>query len=224
MSASIAIISVHPDDETLGCGGTMLKHRAAGDDLHWLIVSRALAPQWSEELKKTKAAEIEGVARAYGVASWTQFEFPAAHLDTVAANDLIHAIHGFLHSVKAETLYLVHGGDVNSDHAAVFSAVTSVVKPFHLRRLGLRRVLCYETLSSTEAAPALAHRAFLPIVFSDITPWIDRKIEIMDLYASETQGELMPRSASAIRALARWRGATIGSEYAEAFMPLREII
>lgn len=224
MSRSIAIISVHPDDETLGCGGTMLKHRAAGDSLHWLIVSRALASQWSDELKAVKAAEIKAVAEAYEMSSWKQCEFPAAHLDTVAKNDLIHAINGFLDSIQAETVYLVHGGDVNSDHAAVFDAVTSVVKPFHLKRLGIRRVLCYETLSSTDAAPALAHRAFLPVVFSEITPWIDRKIEIMGLYASETQAELMPRGASAIRALARWRGATIGCEYAEAFMPLREII
>ncbi|CAN5788592.1 PIG-L family deacetylase [soil metagenome] len=223
MSRSIAIISVHPDDETLGCGGTILKHQAAGDHLHWLVVSRALAPQWSDELKKIKAGEIDAVAHAYGMTYWKQLEFPAAHLDTVAANDLIHAINAFLDSVKPEVLYLVHGGDVNSDHAAVFSAVTSVVKPFHLQRLGLRRVLCYETLSSTEAAPPLAHRSFLPVAFSDITPFLERKIEIMGLYASETQGELMPRGSSAIRALARWRGAAIGCEYAEAFMPLREI-
>ena len=89
---------------------------------------------------------------------------------------------------------------------------------------GIRRILGYETLSSTDAAPARSDRAFTPNVFCDITPYIDRKLEIMRLYETEIHAEPMPRSMSAIRALARLRGATISVEYAEAFMLIREVL
>jgi len=98
-----------------------------------------------------------------------------------------------------------------------------VLKPFYMNRRGVRRVLGYETLSSTDAAPPRVERAFVPNVYSDISAYIDRKLEVMALYATEVQPEPMPRSASAIRALARFRGSTISAEYAEAFTLIREV-
>jgi LmbE family N-acetylglucosaminyl deacetylase len=89
---------------------------------------------------------------------------------------------------------------------------------------GVKRVLCYETLSSTDAAPQRGERVFMPNVYSDITPYLERKIEIMGLYASEIHAEPMPRSPSAIRALARFRGSTVSAEYAEAFTMIREVM
>jgi LmbE family N-acetylglucosaminyl deacetylase len=105
----------------------------------------------------------------------------------------------------------------------VFRAVTVLLKPFHMKKYSVRRLLCFECLSSTDAAPPDAGSAFLPNVFSDITPHIDRKIEILNAYGTEAQPEPLPRTPSAVRALARYRGATIGVEYAEAFMLIREI-
>jgi LmbE family N-acetylglucosaminyl deacetylase len=137
---------------------------------------------------------------------------------------LIDAIRGVIDKVQPETLYLVHDGDVHTDHHQVFVATMSVAKAFYMRRLGIQRVLSYETLSSTEAAPTQAKRAFLPNVFCDITPHLDRKIEIMALYETEVQSDPFPRGPSAIRAQARLRGATIGVEYAEAFMLIREVL
>ena len=92
-----------------------------------------------------------------------------------------------------------------------------------LPKNGVKRLLCFECLSSTDAAPPLQGRGFCPNVFCDITDQIDQKIDIMNLYVTEMQGELKPRSDSAIRALARVRGATISVMYGEAFMLIREI-
>ena len=92
------------------------------------------------------------------------------------------------------------------------------------QRFGVRRVLSYEVLSSTDAAPPHPNAAFIPNVFSDVTSHIEGKLEIMALYETEIQSDPMPRSMSVIRALARYRGATIGAEYAEAFMLVRELI
>jgi LmbE family N-acetylglucosaminyl deacetylase len=99
----------------------------------------------------------------------------------------------------------------------------AVCKAFYMRALGIRRILSYETLSSTEAAAPHHCRAFVPNVTVEITPYIERKVEIMGLYGSEIQAEPFPRSPSAIRALARYRGAGIGVAQAEAFVLVREV-
>lgn len=219
----VLIISVHPDDEALGCGGTILKHAAAGDRLFWLVMTEAFEPQWSKEIITCKAAEVEIVAQAYGIQEFFKLGFPTTQLDTVPQADMIASIRNVIEKVKPEQVYMVHRGDIHTDHYATFLAAMSVFKPFYMAQLGVRRVLCYETLSSTEAAPAFVERSFTPNMFSDITPFIDRKIEIMNLYASETHSDPFPRGPSAIRALARFRGATISVDYAEAFVLVREI-
>ncbi len=214
---NILIISVHPDDETLGCGGSILKHRERGDVVRWLILTSAREPLWSSELIAVKSLEVEQVARAYDIPVPIRPGLPAGQLDRVAQEDIMFPVRDAVVETRPEVVYLVHGGDVNSDHRSAFAAIMSVLKPFHLPKLGVRRVLSYETLSSTEAAPPLAQNAFLPQICSDISQWIERKVDIMALYASEAHEEPLPRSPSAIRARARTRGAAFGIEYAEAF-------
>lgn len=219
----VLAISAHPDDETLGAGGTLLAHAAAGDEVHWVVVTQPL-PQWyGSEIIQKAGEQVERVAKEYKCKTHERLGFPTARLDTVPQADLIKKIGDAVAAVKPEVVYMVHEGDVHSDHAAVFRATMSVLKPFHMKKYGVERVLAYETLSSTDAAPVKAARAFLPTVYNDITPYADRKIEIMGMFDTEKQDELMPRGASAIRALGRYRGATIGVEYAEAFQLIREI-
>ncbi len=219
---NILALSAHPDDETLGCAGTLLRHGAAGDTLFWLIVTQAHTPQWSAEVIERKAREVERVAEAYGMKDVFRLGLPTTTLDTVPQGDLIARISEVVAQVKPEVILTVHDGDIHTDHHAVFTAAMSAVKPFRMGQLGVRRILSHEIPSSTDAAPPQRHRLFAPNVFTDITPFIDRKIEIMAMYESEAQSDLLPRGPSALRALARVRGATIGVEYAEAFMLIRE--
>lgn len=220
----ILAIAVHPDDETLGCGGTLLKHVAQGDEVYWLIVTQAFEPNWSAEVIARKAVEVEQVAMAYGVKQFYKLGFPTTRLDITPQAELIDSIRKVIGQVKPEIVYLVNRSDVHTDHHAVFLAAMSVLKGFYMNTFGVRRVLAYETLSSTEAAPPLPERVFIPTVYNDITPYLERKIEIMRLFASEAQSELSPRGDSAIRAQARYRGAAIEAEYAEAFMLIREVM
>lgn len=221
--STVLVISAHPDDETLGCGGALLRHRDAGDVLFWLIATETHEPQWSKESISRRAKEVVEVAAQYGVEHTSKLGFRAARLDTVPQAELIDAIRAVVMDVRPEIVYLVHEGDVHSDHRAVFAASMSVLKAFRMRDCGVRRVLSYETLSSTEAAPVHPQRVFLPHVYRDITPYLERKLEIMGLYESEVHADPLPRGPSAIRALARYRGAAIGVEYAEAFMLIREV-
>ncbi len=220
---NVLVISAHPDDETLGSGGTLLKHAARGDAVSWLIASQGQEPQYSRELIRRKAAEVDRVAEAYGMAKCLRLGLPAARLDTLPIADVMAGIRDAVASVAPEVVYVVYGGDVHTDHQVVFVATMAVLKPFHMAGLGVRRVLCYETLSSTEAAAPLPGRGFTPTVFSDIGGSIDRKLAIMRLYESEAHDDPLPRGPAAIRALARYRGAAIGVDYAEAFALVREL-
>ena len=149
--------------------------------------------------------------------------YPTATIDRVGQSNLISDIRDVIVRVRPEVIYLVNGGDVHTDHRVVYSSTMSVTKAFHMRSLGVNRVLCSEILSSTEAAPPQDHGKFVPNTYSDISPFLERKLEIMNLYESELQEDPFPRGPSAIRSLARLRGATIGVEYAEALMLVREI-
>ena len=217
----VLVIAAHPDDETLGCGGTLLKHRAEKSSLYWIVATSPHPPQYSARTIDQKAAEVRKVAQAYRVEKYFKLGFPAARLDTIPKEDLIGKIRDV--STSGRT-YLVHGGDVHTDHQAVFTAGMSVLKPLYMKKYGVRRILCYETLSSTEAAPANRGVFFRPNVFSDITRYLDRKVEIMSIYRTEIQKDPLPRGPSAIRALARYRGAAIGVESAEAFELVREFV
>ena len=222
-TSRVLVISVHPDDETLGCGGALLRHRANGDRLFWLIVTQSFPPRWPDEVVASKAVEVQRVAEAYGMEQTEKLGLPTTKLDALPQSELIDGIRRVVADIRPEVVYLVHDGDVHSDHHVVFQATLCVLKAFYMRQMGVRRILSYETLSSTEAAPPQFARQFVPTVFQDITPHLDRKVEIMAIYASEAQSDPMPRGPDAIRALARYRGATIGVKYAEAFMLIREV-
>ncbi len=219
----VLTISAHPDDETVGCGGTLLRHAARGDELFWLVVTKACPPQWDEQTVKRKEAEVEQVAGAFGIKRTFLPGMPANRLDSTPINDVVAVVREAVEVARPECVYTVYPGDIHTDHQVVFRAVSIVLKPFHMRRLGVRRILCFETLSSTDSAAPIPNNSFLPTVFHDIGEFLERKIGIMALYETEVQVEPLPRAPSALRALARLRGATVGLEYAEAFALIREI-
>lgn len=216
------VISPHPDDETLGCGGTLLKHAARGDELFWVIVTGMSAEAgFDKERTKRREEEIALVSREYGFREVVRLGFPAAGLDTVPRAGLTEKLSEAFHAVRPEAIYLPHPGDIHSDHRAASEAALSAGKAF--RCPWIKRICAYETLSETEFAPPLAGRAFLPNSFSDITGNLGRKIGIMGAYAGETGEHPFPRSMESINALAVLRGTAAGVRHAEAFMVLKEI-
>lgn len=218
----VLVIAPHPDDETLGCGGTLLKHLAAGDSVAWLIVTRGHEPHWSNEILDAKEQEIERVAKAYRFEHVYRLDCPTARMDSLPQDEVIASFHKVIDEAKPDCVYLNHGGDVHSDHRIIFDSVISAIKPFNSKRHGVKRILSYETASSTDAAPP-GFTTFIPTVFTDISEFIDRKLEIMSVYETEIQPYPLPRALDSLRTLARYRGATIGIEYAEAFMLVREV-
>lgn len=217
------VVAPHPDDETLGCGGSILRWLETGDDVAILIVTRTFPPRWSPEQIAAKQAEVARVTQAYWPATVTWLEFPSSRLDTVPLGDLIDAVGAVVTRLAPQAMFVPSPYDVHSDHRRVWDAATAVAKPFRLHRLGLRRVAAYEAASSTDAMPALAG-GFRPHIFNDITPYMERKLTILSLYQTEVHDGDLPRTPDAVRAQARLHGSTVGLRYAERFSMVWEVL
>ena len=221
MSKKVIIVAPHPDDETLGCGGTVLKHVAAGDEVHWLILTD-VAEQYgfTPDRVASRTREIQRIAAFYGFAATHNLALSPARLDTLPRGELVAKIAAVFSSVMPHVVYLPFRGDVHSDHGIAFDAVASCTKWF--RYPSVQRVLAYETLSETEQG-LIPAAGFAPTFFVNIAEHLEAKLEALDIYASEIGQFPFPRSREAVRALAMLRGATSGCTAAEAFVLLREI-
>ena len=221
---SVLAIATHPDDETLGCSGTLLKHYARGDHIYWLIVTRTWEPLFSPGQVAQQKRQVRAVEQAYPFDRTFWLDFPTTQLETIPLNDLIRKIHEVIVELRPDCVYVPNRSDVHSDHRVTFHAVMAVLKSFHMNARGVRRILACEVLSETDAAPQMLECSFAPTVYSDITATMERKLELMSLFESEVQPDPGPRSLSAIKSLARYRGASINVQYAEAFSLVRESI
>ncbi len=219
--ADILVVAPHPDDETLGCGGSLLRHGGNGDSVHWLIATAMREDLgYTPERMAAREAEIEAVTRHYAFAGVHRLGFPTTGLDTLPLRELIAAVANVLDRVRPEILYLPFPDDAHSDHRIVFNACAACSKWF--RSPFLREILSYETLSETNFG--LDPQAnFRPNLYVDIHDHLDGKIDAMRLYAGETADLPFPRSDAAIRALAQLRGSESGYRAAEAFMILKQL-
>lgn len=218
----ILIVSAHPDDEILGAGGTLLKHKKQGDTLHWLITTRVTEDGgFSAERIQSRDSEIKQVAKGLGVATTHQLNYKTMHLTDDSLLTMIPEIAQILASTKPERIYLVNRSDAHSDHRITFQAVMACTKSF--RAPFLKSVLMYECISETEFGVATAENMFVPNFFVDITDFFSEKTALMQIYSSELGQHPFPRSLRNMEALATFRGATAGVEYAEAFQLLKYI-
>lgn len=219
MKNKVLIIAVHPDDETLGCGGTLLKHKANGDEIHWLICT-TIDKEHNYYMKREN--EIEEVSNLYNFDSVHNLRLKTMQVDEYTASELVGKISQVIKEVQPNIVYLPFKGDVHSDHRKIFEASYSCTKSF--RYPFIKKIYMMETLSETEFAPSTKEDSFIPNVFVDVSEFFEQKIEIMKIFESEMAEHPFPRSERNLRALATLRGATCGCEYAESFVLLKEIL
>lgn len=214
----ILVIAPHPDDEVLGCGGTIIKYSKKGDEVYLCIVTKAYSPDWSEEFLKNRPKEIEESNKILGIKKTYFLDFPTAKLDTVPQKELNGSILKIIKEIQPEILYIPHSGDLNKDHRLVFEATLVATRP---TVTPVKKILSYETLSETERGAIL--KPFVPNVYEDITETLNIKIKAMKVYKSELRQSPHPRSLEMIEALAKKRGSEVGFKLAEAFLLIREI-
>lgn len=225
----VLVIAAHPDDEVLGCGGTIARHSDIGDHVEILIVAEGATSRQQkrdrlhavEELSALeKAAQIAG--SILGAAGVELLDFPDNRLDSVDRLDLIKQIETRIDLHQPEVVYVHHVGDVNIDHRRLHEAVVTACRP--IPGQCVKRLLSFEVASSSEWQPPGSAPAFLPNWFVDISDQWDRKYEALAAYASEMREWPHARSLEALKYLSSWRGAQIGVESAEAFCLLRQLI
>lgn len=214
------VVAPHPDDELLGCGGTLLRRKAEGAELCWLIVTAMCEDLgWPVDRVREREAEIERVAKGVGFDHVYNLRLAPAQLDAVPLVQVVGEFSNVFAAFAPTEVFVPHRGDVHSDHRAVFNAATACCKWF--RYPSVRRVLAYETLSETDFCLS-REEAFVPNFFVDISDYVERKVELLSIYHSELSSPPFPRSIETVRAQARLRGAAAGCLAAEAFELLRE--
>lgn len=217
-----AVIAPHPDDETLGCGGTLSRLAREGVQVHWILMTR-MTPEggFTPGRIRARATEIAAVSRLLGFARVHQLDFPAATLDGRPRAELVGALSRVLRLIRPETIFVPHPADAHTDHRATFESALAASKVF--RAPSVNSILAYETPSETDFAPAGLSAHFSPNVFFDISRRLTDKQKAFRLYAGEGGRHPFPRSTRGIEALATLRGAAAGCEYAEAFQLVKEI-
>jgi len=214
------VVAPHPDDEILGCGGTLLRRKVDGADLGWLIVTGISEKNgWSKERVRQRETEIDQVAELIGFNQVFNLCLPAARLDVMPASDLVDAFSTVFKSFQPEEVFVPHRSDVHTDHQIVFDAAVACTKWF--RHPSVRRILAYETISETDFG-LNTDCVFSPNYFVDISDFLESKLETMAVYGTELGTFPFPRSIEAIRSLAALRGSASGFVAAEAFQLLRE--
>jgi LmbE family N-acetylglucosaminyl deacetylase len=218
---NILVVATHPDDEVLGCGGVIARHVSRGDRVDVLVVTRGAPDLYDEKQVKALRKELHAAHAILGITAVHFLDFPAPKLDLVPAYELADAIGVKMDSLRPDTAFIPHRGDLHSDHRAVFRAALVAARP--IGNLPVRKILSYETLSESEWSAPVAEDAFLPSVFVDISGFLEQKKQAMAAYRSQLKDFPHPRSLLGVESLARLRGSTAGLPAAEAFQMIREI-
>jgi N-acetylglucosamine malate deacetylase 1 len=224
----VLVVAAHPDDEILGCGGTVARHARAGDPVDILILSEGATSRDPFRVASTREPEMEGLrhaaasaARVLGARPPRFVGFPDNRLDEVAFLDIVKAIEAVVADVTPTVVYTHHAHDLNIDHRLACQATLTACRP--LPGAAVRAIFSFETVSSSEWGVPGPAMAFAPTGFVDIADVLTVKREALACYAAEMRAFPHPRSFEAIDALARWRGASAGLVAAEAFSILRMV-
>jgi LmbE family N-acetylglucosaminyl deacetylase len=221
------IIAAHPDDEVLGCGGTIAKLARRGEEVHILILATGLTSRVGFDPKRTPDALKAHYERArqasvlMGAKNVSFAGFPDQKMDTLPFLEITHRIEAEIDSLQPQTIFTHHGGDLNMDHALTFRATLTATRP--MARGIVQALYAYEVPSSTEWAFRQFEPSFHPNLFHDIAETLPQKVQAMQIYESEAREFPHPRSPDALEARARHWGSVSGLKAAEAYELVREL-
>ena len=225
---TILVCAAHPDDELLGCAGTLLRHVEAGDKVIIVIMTEGESSRYegttNNRIKKAQSKLRQAAIDAHrelGAKESVFFNNPDNQMDSVPLLEIVKQLEPIIKTHQPDVIYTHHSGDVNIDHFVTCKAVITAARP--LPDQSVTEIYAFETLSSTEWQPPSLGSTFEPNRFVDISEYLKKKIEILRFYDTEMREFPHPRSYAAVEHLARWRGSSAGLAAAEAFITLRKI-
>lgn len=211
------VIAPHPDDESLGCAGTILKNKSNKLNNYCIYVTN-----FSRKNKKlkNKKLQIKKVSKLLGFKKIFELKYEPSTLDQIAKKELINKFKKIIDTIKPDLLYVPNDGDAHSDHKIVFDCLKPFMKSF--RYDFIKKIYKYETLSETNFAEIYKNN-FVPNTWVDISNYINKKIQSCLIYKDEFKPHPFPRSSESIRSLAILRGAFANKKYAEAFQLIKSV-
>lgn len=226
---NVLVVAAHPDDEVIGCGGTIAKHSLRGDPVHISILAEGITSRDRTRTPEKHQSELSALAQSahqaseiLGATSLSLHDFPDNRLDSCDLLDLVKVVEQAIARHRPEIIYTHHAGDLNIDHRCIHQAVVTAARP--IPASSLKTILFFEVVSSTEWQIPGSAPAFVPNWFVNISQMLHLKQKALEVYSTEMRPWPHARSISAIEHLARWRGASVGVEAAEAFVVGRHLV
>ena len=213
----VLVIAAHPDDEVLGCGGTIALHVRAGDRVTTVIVCEGESLRYASS-PCDMAADTMRAAQTLGTHDVRLLQFRDQRLDAIPLTDLIMKLEAIVREVRPQLVYCQYGGDVNRDHELLFKALLVATRP---TEEAIEGVYSFDTASSTEWAYP---RSFVPDMWVDITETLETKLAAMACYHTETRAYPHPRSLQGLDYRARAWGNQSCLNAAEVFMTIRRVV
>ncbi|MCK9403242.1 MAG: PIG-L family deacetylase [Chitinophagaceae bacterium] len=219
MKKRVLIVAPHPDDETLGAGGTAAKFISQGHEVSVLIISGHLPPLYKYEAYEKTVNEAEMAFKIIGISSYKFLELPA----TLIGNEPVHILNKKISDVMEEispNIVLCCYPDRHIDHRVVFDSVMVATRPIGFGK-NIEILAAYETLSETHWNAAHIEPNFMPNWVVDISEFMDKKLKALNCYKSQIPEFPGSRSIQAVEALAKFRGTQAGFAFGEAFQIIR---
>ena len=217
----VLVVAPHPDDETLGVGGTIAKYSAQGDEVFVLIVSGHLPPIYSRKAYEETVSEAYSAFSVLGVEKSEFLEIPA----TMIGDQPLHEVNARISKIVNDFnphIVLCPYPDRHIDHRLVFDSVMVATRPVGVGK-DIKIVAAYETLSETHWNAPHIEPNFTPNWVVDISDHISEKLNALECYKSQISEFPGPRSIEAVEALAKFRGTQAGFGYGEGLHIVRMI-
>jgi len=218
----ILVIAPHPDDEVLGCGGTIAKFSKEGHAVYVAILTKAGPPLYDLSLVEEARRDALASHKLLGVKDTFFCDLPAANVDTVPHHQVNQIIVDVLKKIQPEIVFIPFGGDIHLDHQCIFLSSLVALRPNQFKYPSW--VCAYEVLSETNWNATFSISSFQPNLFVDITGFLDLKLQAFSLQRSQVKEFPHERSLKALEALALLRGSTVHRSAAEAFVVIRQVI
>ncbi len=221
------MVAAHPDDEILGCGGTISRRAREGARVHILILGEGVTSRYRKREEAdpalVDALEARGreAAAIVGAAGVSFQRLPDNRFDTLPLLDVVKVVEDAVEDLQPEVVYTHHPGDLNIDHQVTHRAVLTATRP--MRGHPTKEILAFEIPSSTEWAFHRSELGFRPNVFVDISKTLQLKLRALAKYDTEVRSFPHPRSPEALQAVARRWGSVVGCKAAEAFELVRAV-